>query len=83
LIHTKNGDYCSGAQLSDHNTVVIIGIEFVLHVVETEIYKFKQIEVLRLLIMEEHTARDKDNNRQHANTVHLWIQLPINLALQQ
>jgi len=43
LIHTKYGDKCSGAQLSDHKTIVIIGMEFVLHVVETEIYKFKQI----------------------------------------
>jgi hypothetical protein len=48
-------------------------MEFVLHVVETEKYKFKQILVIRFLIMEEHKARDKYNNWQYENTVHLWI----------
>jgi hypothetical protein len=33
--------------------------------------------------MEEHTARDNDNNWQYENTVHLWIQLQTNFALQQ
>jgi hypothetical protein len=58
-------------------------MEFIMHVVKTEIYKFKQIKVLRCLNMEEHRARNKDNNWQYENTVHLWIQRRINFALQQ
>ena len=27
--------------------------------------------------MKQHTARDKDNNWQYENTVHLWIQLSV------
>jgi len=61
----------------------IIGMEFVLQIVQTEMCKFKQTSVIRFLITEEHTARDKDKNWQYEHTVHLWIQLPINFSLQQ